>query len=89
MGHFPKWLQLGTGRSQRTQSSRAHCCPLQVTWESAAGGGVWVGPGAVTPMHRQHSQGGRQGTGKRAGTGGAQGGHRKRRRMRMEAEALS
>lgn len=39
MGHFPKWLQLGTGMSQRTQSSRAHCCPLQVTWESAAGGG--------------------------------------------------
>lgn len=51
--------------------------------------GGWVGPGAVTPMHRQHSQGGRHGTGKRAGTGGAQGGHRKRRRMRMEAEALS
>lgn len=25
-------------RSQRTQSSKAHYCPLQVSWENAAGG---------------------------------------------------
>lgn len=36
--HFPMVLQLGARISQRTQSSRAHYCPLQVSWENAAGG---------------------------------------------------
>lgn len=34
---------------------------------------VWVGQGAVTPMHRQHSQGGRQGMGEESRGGRATG----------------
>lgn len=86
--HFPTGLQLGTRRVSKDPVLQGPLLPSadlvrKCSWR------VWVGWGAVTPRHRQHSQGGRQGTGKWAGMGGVQGGHRKRRWMRMEAEALS
>lgn len=59
-GHFPVRLQLVT-RSQRTTGLVGSLLP-------SAGRTGKVQPegwGAVTPMHRQRFQGGRQGTGKR------------------------
>lgn len=49
----------------------AHGCPLQAAQGRCSPRGV-KGWGAVTPMHRRHFQGGRQGTGKGVpGWGGA------------------
>lgn len=56
---------------QGLPDSRAQCCPLQAAQERCSPRSVrrW---GAVTPMHRQHFQGGRQEMGKRVqGRGGA------------------
>lgn len=64
-GHFPVWMHWCPG-PQGLPDSRARCCPLQAAQERCSPRSVrrW---GAVTPMHRQHFQGGRQerGGGKR------------------------
>lgn len=65
--HWPPGLTVALCRPHRKDAAR----------------GVLMGWGAVTPMHRQHFQGGRQGTGKRV-----QGRHMGEwRQMRMEAGA--